>query len=87
MDFMELGGRLREVNSEGSGVGWFVGQLKVGLDEEIKVSEDLMLWKSIEKTYQVIIDVFKVGGRVKWVMGGECAEKVMEFLEHKWHWC
>ena len=67
---MELGGRLREVNSEGGGVGWFVGQIQVGLDEEIKVSENLMLWKSIEKTYQVIIDVFKVGGRVKWVMGG-----------------
>ena len=64
VDFVELGGCVGNVHCEGDLVDGFVGNVEVGFNEEVKVSEDLMLGKSIEETHQVIIEWVKMSGRI-----------------------
>ena len=45
-----------------------VGEVQVSLKEEVKVSEDLFLWKGIEKTHKVIIEWKVVGCGVLGIM-------------------
>ena len=42
----------------------FVGDVEVSFNEEVKVSEDLMLGKSIEETHKVIIEWLEVSGGI-----------------------
>ena len=62
--FVELGGCVGDVHCEGDLVDGFVGDVEVSFNEEVKVSEDLMLGKSIEETHKVIIEWFKVSGGI-----------------------
>ena len=64
VDFVKLGGCIGDVHCEGDLIDGFVGDVEVSFNEEVKVSEDLMLGKSIEETHQVIIKWVKMSGRV-----------------------
>ena len=62
--FVELSGCVGDVHCEGDLIDGFVGDVEVSFNEEVKVSEDLMLGKSIEETHKVIIEWFKVSGGI-----------------------
>ena len=62
--FVELSGAVGEINCEGDLIDGFVSDAEVGFNEKVKVSEDLMLGKSIEEAHKVIIEWFKVGGGI-----------------------
>ena len=64
--FVELGGCVGNVHCEGDLVDGFVGNVEVGFNEEVKVSEDLVLWKSIEEAHKVIIEWLEMSG---WISG------------------
>ena len=62
-----------------------VGDGEIVLYEDVKVLEDLFLWKGIEKPHKVIIDVGVMGGGVLWVMSWKRFQKLLEFLEGDGH--
>ena len=62
--FVELGGCVGDVHCEGDLVDGFVGDVEVSFNEKVKVSEDLMLGKSIEETHKVIIEWVKMSGGI-----------------------
>ncbi len=60
-------------------------ELEVGVDEVVKVSENLLLWKGIEKSHQVVVDVGVVGGWVVlfvWWKGGQESVKKFKGVGH-----
>ena len=65
---MKLGASVGGVNCKRDFVHGFVNHGEVGVDQDVKIMEDLLLWECIEETYQVIIQVVVVGGRIRWVM-------------------
>ena len=64
VDFVELGGCVGYVHCEGDLVDGFVCYVEVGFYEEVKVSEDLVLWKSIEEAHKVIIEWLEMSGGI-----------------------
>ena len=63
-----------------------MGEVQVSLKEEVKVSEDLFLWKGIEKAHKVIIEWKVVSGGIMWIMWWEIAEELVQLLEHNGQW-
>ena len=51
VDLVELGGCVGNVHCEGDLVDGFVSYVEIGFNEEVKVSEDLVLWESIEEAH------------------------------------
>ena len=84
-DFVQGSAGDRDVCSESGCVEGVVGDGKIVLHEDVKVFENLFLWKGIEKPDKVIIDVGVMGGGILWVMSWKRFKKLLEFLESGGH--